>query len=88
MHEETGLSHINPIINKSSRHFISHKELQRIYNIRTNHIVVLHIYSSIPNNWSKILKQVYCSPLTDIQNSIHINKSKLEVEKVKFKDYY
>ncbi len=52
------------------------------YNIKSNHIVILQLHSIIPNSWTKTLKQnTYSTPLTHIQNSIHINKSKFNVEK-------
>ncbi len=57
--------------------------------IKTNHIVTIQIYSSLPNNWIKSLKErIYSTPLANIPNSIYINKSKLNVEKVKCKEYY
>ncbi len=68
---------------------MTHDELQEKYNIKTNHIVTLQIYSSLPNNWIKSLKKrIYSTPLANIQNNIYINKSKLKVEKVKYKEYY
>ncbi len=73
------ISHINDIINKSNGHFISHNKLQEkeIYNIKTNHILILQMQSCIPTNWTNILKQkVYWKSLRNIQNSFHINKSK------------
>ncbi len=46
-------------------------------------------YSRLPNNWIKTLNErIYSTPLANIQNSIYINKSKLNVEKVKCKEYY
>ncbi len=63
--------------------------MQEKYYIKTNPIVTLQIHSSIPNNWTKTLKEkIYSTPLANIQNSIYINKSKLNVEKVKCKEYF
>ncbi len=43
---------------------------------------MLQIYSSIPKDWIKILKEkVYSSPLTNIQNRIQINNTKIEIQK-------
>ncbi len=84
------ISYINDIINKTNGYFMSHDELQEKY-IKTNHIVTLQnfIHSSIPNNWTKTLKEkIYSTPLANIQNSIYINKSKSNVQKVKCKEYY
>ncbi len=87
--EKAGITYINDIINKTNGHFMSHDELQEKYNIKTNHIVTLQIHSNLPNNWIKTLKErIYSTPLANIQNSIYINKSKLNVEKVKCKEYY
>ncbi len=87
--EKAGITYINHIINKTNGHFMTHDELQAKYNIKTNHIATLQIYSSLPNYWIKTLKErIYCTPLANIQNSIYINKSKLNVEKVKCKEYY
>ncbi len=86
---KAGITYINDIMNKTNGHFMSHGELQENYNIKTNHIVTLQIHSIIPNNWSKTLKEnIYSTPLANIQNSICINKSKLNVEKVKRKEDY
>ncbi len=68
---------------------MTYDELQGKYNIETNHIVTLQIYSSLPNNWIKTPKErIYSTLLANIQNSIYIYKSKLNVEKVKCKKYY
>ncbi len=49
----------------------------------------LQIQSSIPKNWIKTLKQnTYSTPISNIQNSILINKSKREIVEIKCKDYY
>ncbi len=88
-YEKAGISYINDIINKINGYFISHDKLQKKYNIKTNHIVTLQIHSSIPNNGTKTLKEkIYSPPLGNIQNRIYINKSKLNVEIVKCKEYY
>ncbi len=50
---------------------------------------MLQIYSSIPKDGIKILKEnVYSSPLTNTQNRIHINITNIEIQKLKFKDFY
>ncbi len=50
---------------------------------------MLQIYSSIPKDWIKILKEKVCSsPLTDIQNRIQINNTKIEIQKIKCMDFY
>ncbi len=52
-------------------------------------MVTLQIHSSIPNNQIKTLKEnIHSTPLANIQNSIYINISKLNAEKVKCKEYY
>ncbi len=49
----------------------------------------LQIQSSIPKNWIKTLKQnIYSTAISNIQNSIIINKSKREIVEIKCKDYY
>ncbi len=49
----------------------------------------LQIQSSIPKNWIKTLKQnKYSTPISNIQNSILINKSKREIVEIKCKVYY
>ncbi len=86
---EKSISYINDTINKSNGHFLSHNELKGKYNIKTKHIATSQIHSSIPNNWNKTLKQnIYSTPITNIQHNINVNKSKLDVEKAKCKDYY
>ncbi len=83
--KNAGILYINDIINKANGHFLTHKELQKKCNIKTNQILTLQIYSSIPKDWIKILKEkVYSSPLTNIQNRIEINNSK----NIKCKDFY
>ncbi len=38
----------------------SHDELQEKHIIKTNHVIItLQIHSSIPNNWTKTLKEVH-----------------------------
>ncbi len=50
---------------------------------------MLQIYSSIPKDWIKILKEkAYSSPLTNTQNRIHINITNIEIPKIKCKDLY
>ncbi len=61
--EKAGITYINDIINKTNGHFMTHDELQGKYNIKTNHIVTLKIYSSLPNNWIKTLKKEYMAHL-------------------------
>ncbi len=46
--------HKNGIIDRTNDHFLTHKELQMKYNIKTNQILMLQIYSSIPKDWIKI----------------------------------
>ncbi len=83
--KKAGILYINDIINKTNGYFMSHDENS---NITTNHIVTLQIHSSIPNNWTKnSRRKIFSTPL-DIQNSIFIYKSKLNVEKVKCKEYH
>ncbi len=66
---------------------MSHDELQAKYNIKAITLLHYKIHSSIPNNWTKSLKEkIYITPLTNLQNSIYINKSKLNVEKVNVKN--
>ncbi len=45
--KKAGITYINDIINKTNGHFMRHDELQGKYNIKTNHIVTLQIYSSL-----------------------------------------
>ncbi len=76
-------------MNKSNRHLISYESLQKIINLKINYIKVLQLLSSIPKNWIIILKQnTYCTPVTNIQNTIYINNSKLQLDHVKCKIYY
>ncbi len=42
-----------------------HDELQQTYNIKTNHIVTLQIYSSLQNNWINTLKKRIYSTYTE-----------------------
>ncbi len=87
--KKAGITYTNDVMNKTIGHFMTHDELQEKYNIQTNRIVTLQIYSSLPNNWIKTLNErMYRTPLANIQNSIYINKSKLNVEKIKRKEYY
>ncbi len=59
------------------------------YHIKPNQILTLQIYSSIPKYWIKILKEkVYSSPLTNIQNRINMNNTKIDIQKIKCKDFY
>ncbi len=51
--------YIKDIINETNGHFLTHKELQMKYNIKTNQILMLQIYSSIPKDWIKILNKKY-----------------------------
>ncbi len=37
---------------------------------------------------SNVKRKVYSHPLTDIQNRIHINKTKIEIQKIKCKVFY
>ncbi len=47
------------------------------------------IQPNIPNNWIKTLKQnTYSTPISNIQNSILINKFKREIVEIKCKNYY
>ncbi len=53
------------------------------YKIKINQILTLQIYSSIPKDWIKILKEkVYSFPITDIPNRIQINNTKIEIQKL------
>ncbi len=87
--EKDGISHINDTINKSNGNPISHEVLQNIFNLKINYIEVLDSQSSIPKNWMIILKHnTYSTPLTNIQNTIYINNSKCQLDKVKCKIHY
>ncbi len=48
-----GILYINDIINKTIVHFLTHKELQMKYNIKTNQKLTLQIYSSFLKVWRK-----------------------------------
>ncbi len=49
---------------------------------------ILQIQSSIPKHWIKTLQNTNSTPISNIQNSILINKSKREIVEFKCKDYY
>lgn len=50
---------------------------------------MLKIYSNIPKDWTKILKEkVYRNPLIIIQNWIHIDNTIIEIQKTKCNDFY
>ncbi len=55
--------------------------------LKINYIEVILLQSSIPKNWMIILKQHTYIPVTNIQNTIYINNSKLQLDKVKCKIY-
>ncbi len=81
--------YINDIIKEHNGIFLTHRELQCKFNIKTNYIETLQIQSTIPKEWINTLKKNnYSSPLPEIKNKIYINKSKLEIEKIKCKDFY
>ncbi len=89
LEKNQGISYVNDIINNINEFLMSHYELQEKYNIKNNHIVTLQIYSSLPNNWIKTLKErIFSTPPANIPNIFYINKSKLNVENVKCKEYY
>ncbi len=55
-------------------------------NLKINFIEVLQLQSSIPKNWMIILKQhTYSRPVTNIQNTIYIDNSKLQLDQIKCK---
>ncbi len=84
--KKAGISHINDIIKKSNGNLLSHEALQKTFNLKINYIEVLQLQSSIPKKWMIILKQnTYSTPVTNIQNTIYINNSKLQLDKVKCK---
>ncbi len=62
---------------------MSHDELQKNRSLKA--ITLLHYkYTQV----YQIIVKIYSIPLANIQNSIYINKSKSNVEKVKCKEYY
>ncbi len=48
--KKAGILYINDIINETNGHFLIHKELETKYYIKTNEILTLQIYSSIPKD--------------------------------------
>ncbi len=55
----------------------------------SNNILTLQIQSAISRKWTDILKKnTYNSPLLEIKNKIYVNKSQLEIEKVKCTYFY
>ncbi len=75
--KNAGILYINDIINATNGHLLSHEILQNKINIKIKYMETLQIQSSIPKNWIKTLKQnTYSTPISNIQNSIIINKSK------------
>ncbi len=57
--------------------------------LTTTYLAIIQIQESIPKKWMKVLKQnVYAVPVLNIKNHLHINNSKMELEKVKCKDIY
>ncbi len=46
--KNAGILYINDITNKANGNFLTDKELQMKYNIKTNQILMLQIYSRIP----------------------------------------
>ncbi len=88
--KNAGILYINDIINPSNGHFLSHEIfLPKKINIRIQYMETLQIQSSISKSWTKTLKQnPYSSPISNIQYSILINRSKLEIVEFKCKDYY
>ncbi len=82
-----GIVYLNDITHNGT--FLTHKEIQIIYNIETTFLATMQIQDKIPKKWKHILKQyTYTAPISNIKNSIHINKSKKELEKIKYKDIY
>ncbi len=83
--------YINDIIKQHNGFFLIHEELQCKFNLKKKiyYMETLQIQSTIPKEWTNTLKKNnYSSPSLDIKNKIYINKSKLEIEKVKCKDFY
>ncbi len=86
--KNAGIVYFN-IITPSNGNFLSHEIIQEKLNIKINYIETLHIQLSIPENRIKMLKQkTYSTPISNIQNSILINKSKREIVETNCKDYY
>ncbi len=82
-----GIIYLNDITH--NRTFLTHKEIQIKYNIETTFLAKMKIQDSLPKKWKHILKQcTYTAPISNIKNSIHINKSKKELEQIKCKDIY
>ncbi len=49
----------------------------------------MQIQDRIPKKWKHILKQyTYTAPISNIKNSLHINKSKKELKNIKCRDIY
>ncbi len=65
-----------------NRTFLTHMEIQIKYNIETTFLVTMQIQNSIPKKWKQILKQyTYTAPISNMKNSIHINKCKKRARK-------
>ncbi len=85
----SGIMYINEIIKQHNGICLTHEELQFKFNIKTNYMETLQIQSTIPKEWTNTIKKNnYSSQSLEIKNKIYINKSKLEIEKVKCKDFY